>query len=94
MAFGTRGREAGAVSGIELVAGVIGMFFAAGIAAGVLIVALPRVRRRRRYDRNPDGGWREPPGPGRGWAAALARRVTRRLTRRRRGAWAAVIAGG
>ena len=52
------------MSGIELVAGVIGMFFAAGIAAGVLIVALPRVRRRRRYDRNPDGGWREPPGPG------------------------------
>jgi hypothetical protein len=52
------------VSGIELVAGVIGMFFAAGIVAGVLIVALPRVWRRQRFQRPPDGWWREPPGPG------------------------------
>jgi hypothetical protein len=52
------------VSGIELAAGVIGMFFAAGIAAGVLIVALPRVRRRRRHEMHQDGGWREPSGLG------------------------------
>jgi hypothetical protein len=47
------------VSGIELAAGVIGTFFGAGIAAGVLIVALPRVRRRR-YGRDQDGEWRQP----------------------------------
>ena len=47
------------MSGIGLAAGVIGMFFAAGIVAGVLIVALPRMRRRRR-DMHQEDGWREP----------------------------------
>jgi hypothetical protein len=51
------------VSGIELAASVIGMFFAAGIVAGVLIVALPRMRRRRR-DMHQADGWRAPSGLG------------------------------
>lgn len=52
------------MSGIELAAGVIGMFFAAGIIAGVLIVALPRVRRWRRYDRYQQSRWRQQSVPG------------------------------
>ena len=52
------------MSGIELAAIVIGMFFAAGVVAGVLIVALPRVRRWRRYDRYQESGWRQPSLPG------------------------------
>jgi hypothetical protein len=52
------------VSGIELAAGVIGIFFVAGMAAGVLLVALPRVRRLRHRGRYLDDGWREPPGLG------------------------------
>lgn len=47
------------MSGFELVAGVIGIFFIAGIVMGVLIVAvLPRWRGRR-YMKG--GGWREIP---------------------------------
>jgi hypothetical protein len=52
------------VSGIGLAAGVIGMFFAAGIVAGVLIVALPRVRRWRRYGGHRESAWRQPSVPG------------------------------
>jgi hypothetical protein len=52
------------VSGIELAASIIGVVFAAGIVAGVLIVALPRVWRRRRTDRYQEVGWREPSGVG------------------------------
>jgi hypothetical protein len=52
------------VSGIEQAAGIIGMFFAAGMAAGVLIVALPRARRRQRPEMRQHSGWREPPGLG------------------------------
>ena len=52
------------MSGIGLAAGVIGMFFAAGIIAGVLIVAVPRVRRWRRYDSYQESGWRRPSVPG------------------------------
>jgi hypothetical protein len=49
------------VTGFELVAGVIGIFFIAGIAMGVLIVmVLPR-RRGRRYMNG--GNWRELPRP-------------------------------
>ncbi len=51
------------MSGFALVAGVIGIFFAVGIAVGVLIViALPQLRRRRYRQRYMDGGsWQEPP---------------------------------
>jgi hypothetical protein len=52
------------VSGFELVAGVIGIFFVTGLAMGVLIVAvLPRwLGRRRAVRRSVNGGdWREPP---------------------------------
>lgn len=45
------------MTGFELVAGVIGIFFAAGIVMGLLIVAaLPRLRGRR----DMHGDWREP----------------------------------
>jgi hypothetical protein len=53
------------MSGFELVAGVIGIFFTVGIVVGVLIViALPPIRhylrvRRNRYMKG--GGWQEPP---------------------------------
>jgi hypothetical protein len=48
------------VSGFELVAGVIGSFFVAGIVMGVLIVArLPRLRCRSRYLHG--DGWQELP---------------------------------
>ena len=52
------------MSGFELVAGVIGIFFVTGLAMGVLIVAvLPRWLGRRRAGRRylNGGGWREPP---------------------------------
>jgi hypothetical protein len=57
------------MSGFELVAGVIGIFFVVGIAVGVLVViALPQLRpgRRRRYVNDGRrymnrGGWQEPP---------------------------------
>jgi hypothetical protein len=53
------------MSGFELVAGVIGIFFAVGIAVGVLVViALPQLRRSRRGRRYMNGGgWQEPPRP-------------------------------
>ena len=61
------------MSGFELVAGVIGIFFIAGIAVGVLLVAgLPSLRfmwramlQRLRYGRRyMDGGsWQELPPP-------------------------------
>ena len=47
------------MTGFELVAGVIGIFFFAGIAMGVLIVAvLPRWRGRRYMS---GGDWRDLP---------------------------------
>jgi hypothetical protein len=47
------------VSGFELVAGVIGIFFVAGIVMGVLIVTvLPRWRGRRYMN---GGDWNELP---------------------------------
>jgi hypothetical protein len=54
------------VSGFELVAGVIAVFFVTGLAMGVLIVAaLPRWLGRRqagrRYTRS--GDWRDPSPP-------------------------------
>jgi hypothetical protein len=58
------------MSGFELVAGVIGIFFVVGIAVGVLVViALPQLRRGRRGRRYMNdsrrymsgGGWQEPP---------------------------------
>lgn len=51
------------MSGFELVAGVICVFFISGIAVGVLVViALPRLRRPRRGVRYMNGGdWQEPP---------------------------------
>ena len=50
------------VTGFELVAGVIGIFFVAGLVMGVLIVAvLPRLRGRR-YLNGAD--WQDPPPPG------------------------------
>ena len=65
------------MTGFELVAGVIGIFFVTGIVMGVLIVAvLPAIWRRRaerermlqhrpRYLSNDrDGGERPPPWPG------------------------------
>lgn len=46
------------MSGFELVAGVIGIFFAAGIVMGFLIVGvLPRLRGRRDIH---GADWREP----------------------------------
>jgi hypothetical protein len=49
------------VTGFELVAGVIGIFFIAGIVMGVLIVAvLPRLRHRRYMN---GGDWQDPPPP-------------------------------
>ena len=58
------------MSGFELVAGVIGIFFVAGIAVGVLVViALPQLRRIWRGWRGGGymngGGWQQPPA-GRG----------------------------
>jgi len=63
------------MGGFELVAGVIGIFFVAGIGVGVLLViALPLFRRggpggRGRGGRSRGGyhnrdDWQEPPGPG------------------------------
>ena len=52
------------MSGFELVAGVIAIFFVTGLAMGVLIVAvLPRWLGRRRTGRRymNGGDWREPP---------------------------------
>jgi HAMP domain-containing protein len=54
------------MSGFELVAGVIAIFFAAGVVVGALLVAaLPGFRRsdRRSGDRRhiDDGRWRELP---------------------------------
>ena len=46
------------MTGFELVAGVIGIFFAAGIVMGLLIVAVLR-RLRDRRDMH-SGDWREP----------------------------------
>jgi hypothetical protein len=46
------------VSGFELVAGVIGIFFVAGIGMGVLIVTVLPMWRGRRYMRG--GDRREP----------------------------------
>jgi len=49
------------VTGFELVAGVIGIFFIAGIVMGVLIVSVfPRLRGRRYMN---GGDWRELPPP-------------------------------
>jgi hypothetical protein len=51
------------VTGFELVAGVIGIFFVAGLVMGVLIVAiLPRLLGRRRYLNR--ANWQDPPSPG------------------------------
>lgn len=49
------------MNGFELVAGVTGVFFAAGIVVGALIVlALPQVRCCLRARRQPGGaGWQE-----------------------------------
>jgi hypothetical protein len=51
------------MTGFELVAGVIGIFFVVGFAVGVLLViALPqlhRYRRARKYVKR--GDWKEPP---------------------------------
>jgi hypothetical protein len=56
------------MSGFELVAGVIGIFFAVGIAVGVLLViALPQFRRHRnarKYKYMDGGDWQEPPALG------------------------------
>ena len=52
------------MSGFELVAGVIAIFFVTGLVMGVLIVAvLPRWLGRRRAGRRymNGGDWREPP---------------------------------
>jgi hypothetical protein len=54
------------MSGFELVAGVIGTFFVAGIAVGVLgVIALPQLRRIWRGWRGRGymngGGWQKPP---------------------------------
>jgi len=56
------------MSGFELIAGVIAIFFVAGIAVGVLLViALPQLRqvwrswRGIRYMNR--AGWQEPPAP-------------------------------
>ena len=47
------------MSGFELVAGVIGIFFVAGMVMGVLVVTvLPRWRSRRYTN---DGDWHELP---------------------------------
>ncbi len=47
-----------AVTGFELVAGVIGIFFGAGLAVGVLLVAALSVFRRRKVRDYPDlRGW-------------------------------------
>ena len=46
------------MTGFELVAGVIGIFFVAGIAMGVLIVTVLPMWRGRRYMRG--GDWQEP----------------------------------
>jgi hypothetical protein len=50
------------MSGFELVAVIIGIFFMVGIAVGVLIViALPPIRHYRRARRYMEGGgWQEP----------------------------------
>jgi hypothetical protein len=50
------------VSGFELVAIVIGIFFVVGIIVGVLIViGLPQIRQYRRMRRYMKGGhWHEP----------------------------------
>ena len=47
------------MTGFELVAGVIGIFFAAGIVMGILIVTVLPRRRGRRYMRG--GDWHELP---------------------------------
>jgi hypothetical protein len=47
------------VSGLELVAGVIGIFFVAGIVMGVLIVTVIPMWRGRRYINT--GDWHELP---------------------------------
>jgi hypothetical protein len=54
------------MNGFELVAGVIGIFFAVGIAVGVLLVAaLPQFRRHRDVRRSMNGGdWHKPPALG------------------------------
>ena len=50
------------MSGFELVAGVIGIFFTVGIAVGVLLViALPGLRRNRQARKYMNGDWKEPP---------------------------------
>jgi hypothetical protein len=51
------------MTGFELVAGVMGIFFIVGFAAGVLLViALPQLRRYRRARKYMNrGDWREPP---------------------------------
>lgn len=49
------------MTGFELVAGVIGIFFVAGIVMGVLIVAVFPRWRGRRYMKG--GDWRELPPP-------------------------------
>ncbi len=55
------------MTGFELIAGIIGIFFIVGIAVGVLlVVALPQLRRRRSGVRYLKGGdWQEPPSLGR-----------------------------
>jgi hypothetical protein len=54
------------MSGFELVAGVIGLFFVVGIVVGVLIViVLPPIRDYSRLRRNMNGGaWQRPPARG------------------------------
>lgn len=51
------------MTGFEFVAAIIGIFFAVGIAVGVLlVVALPQFRRSRQVRRYMNAGdWREPP---------------------------------
>jgi hypothetical protein len=53
------------MTGFELVAGVIGIFFVVGLVVGVLLViSLPQLRRYRRARKYMKGGdWKEPPAP-------------------------------
>lgn len=54
------------MSGIELVASIVGIFFAVGVVVGVLaVIALPRIRYYRRGNRYMNGGgWQEPAATG------------------------------
>jgi hypothetical protein len=54
------------MSGFELVAAIIGIFFAVGIVVGVVLVtALPQSRRHRNVRRSMGGGdWRKSPALG------------------------------